>query len=813
MDTDILSGSKDYLYADDFLNEFTNESMWSSLLVSDDATPSEILADAAPALVPPISPILSDKSTPESSNSDSGSEDDSKNSSSSASMRQSSQSPIDWMTIMKDEPSSSLSPEDVELFLQKSNNKVSPIPSNDPISTTPPERTGPVMAIENGIIKGVKSDIGPKLLDLPAHIQQNGNTCPQNSYFKVVNENFYTNNNIKNDVNHKIVNNQIKVIVEQKKIPSILKRSSNLFVKAESPTIVVPAGSTKGGKIAISPLLQTKYSDTQTNNVKTNGYQLELPQPKSVVVNAKQILSQSPAMVHNTVSPKIEAETLDNSSILDFSHMSEAEIRAVKKQQRMIKNRESACQSRQKKKEYVSALEQQLLEAHQEIAKLRLENKLLRDKLENNGRGRKIPKIDASILIPKKNIAVIFAMVFMVSMNWNVLGWNSKPLVGPSGPHQNTRHLLWSDENSDSMLQTDSNDNNTYGIDCQNLTTQPDFARVNHTESIRIAKELNHWIGGGKTLNWTYNPTRKKRRVYLNEEKITGDFLETYKLFNKLNLDNNLLDIISAKAHVKNAREKARHRRLRRNREIDFEDNAVINYESLYRKPIRKTVDDFHIDDLSEWSDLLKALQRRDDTFYVVGVGKGEHLLLPAVSHNVTRPPRMALILPARTGNDSLMTDHVTLMQIDCSVVNTTLVKLKSETLPESLRKNVDNDSKSSTHEPSVEINGNDVKKSNKLDAKLPKGLHNTSNISNYRSDFKKEVTSMHKEIPKDDSFTQYLFSKVDDKQENIDSKYYKSNRDDRLSPVTVLNKHSLASLSFSKNRFTKYVINSDKVK
>lgn len=66
-----------FISGDNFLDELSKEYEWSSLLDATDATPGEILADVAPVLVPPISPVLSVKSSPtESSNSDSGSEDD-----------------------------------------------------------------------------------------------------------------------------------------------------------------------------------------------------------------------------------------------------------------------------------------------------------------------------------------------------------------------------------------------------------------------------------------------------------------------------------------------------------------------------------------------------------------------------------------------------------------------------------------------------------------------------------------------------------------------------------------------------------------
>ncbi len=44
----------------------------------------------------------------------------------------------------------------------------------------------------------------------------------------------------------------------------------------------------------------------------------------------------------------------------------------------------------------------------------------------------------------------------------------------------------------------------------------------------------------------------------------------------------------------------------------------------------------------------FEAIDRRDDTFYVVSFS-GDHLLLPASAHNQTSRPRMSLLLPSMT--------------------------------------------------------------------------------------------------------------------------------------------------------------------
>ncbi|XP_061716034.1 uncharacterized protein LOC133524172 isoform X2 [Cydia pomonella] len=722
MDVDILLDNKEYLYGDDFLEQLTKDYQWSSVLDATDASPSEILADAASFLIPPVSPIQSIKSSSnDSSNSDSSSDDDSKNSSNTR--RDSSVSPFDWISSFEDEPANNLNLEDIEQFLQKCDSSIAvPSLTVQPPNVRPPEHTQvrphhrPVVAIENGVIKieGIKFE-STTLNENFTKIQPvDKNACKVNgrvpntpNYFKVVNEHSSP------TVRDQVVNKQIKLVVDQKKVPSLLLDKAN-----------VPE-STMGGKIAISPLPH-----------KVN-YQRKVSPPRNNIVLLPAAPNTSP---NGAVQKPI---TTDDSSLgsVDLSNLSEEEIKALKKQQRMIKNRESACQSRQKKKDYVLSLQHQLMEAHNEIAQLRRENTELRSQLALcHPRGRKIPRLDGRVLIPKKNIALLCAMVFMVSLNFNILGWGSKPLMGPTAPHVATRHLLWSEDSKEvpEPAFQDVSNQSAYGPDCQNVTVK-DTGHINQNESIRLAGELKRWIGRGKTLNWTNNEAKPKKRAsrYFADNKVTGLF-GPYKLYNKLNLDGNFY-------------EKPRLRRMRRGKELEF-GTAMMDYETLYPK----VKPDYEYGDFGEWNALLRALHRRDDTFYVVGVGKGEHLLLPAVSHNVTTPPKMALILPAKTGNDSTMTDHVTLMQIDCSVVNTTLVQLKSEALPKSIR------AKNGQVKPAVYPSKPDKK--HFYNKRMPDSvdiLHNISNnISNYPVNQKHDKNL---DLSKDDFFAQYLLSKYEE--------------------------------------------------
>lgn len=126
------------------------------------------------------------------------------------------------------------------------------------------------------------------------------------------------------------------------------------------------------------------------------------------------------------------------------------------------------------------------------------------------------------------------------------------------------------------------------------------------------------------------------------------------------------------------------------------------------------------------------------------------------------------LILMFLNFSDSALNDHVTLMQIDCSVVNTTIVQLKSDALPESLRKRSDDGKAPVLNNPKLSKNNKDT-----VEPSLPT-LHNTSdNNSNYSNDSQPSKIS---DIRQENVFASYLISKYEDTKNDAVNDKLKTN-------------------------------------
>jgi regulator of replication initiation timing len=97
-------------------------------------------------------------------------------------------------------------------------------------------------------------------------------------------------------------------------------------------------------------------------------------------------------------------------------------VKALKRQQRMIKNRESACLSRKKKKEYVSSLESTLSDLNRENQQLKQENSMLREKLALLERERECAVKPHGFSSNAKNTTAFFAVLLMLSFNMAAVG-------------------------------------------------------------------------------------------------------------------------------------------------------------------------------------------------------------------------------------------------------------------------------------------------------------------------------------------------------------------------------------------------------
>uniref|UniRef100_A0A8C1DKX5 BZIP domain-containing protein n=1 Tax=Cyprinus carpio carpio TaxID=630221 RepID=A0A8C1DKX5_CYPCA len=374
----------------------------------------------------------------------------------------------------------------------------------------------------------------------------------------------------------------------------------------------------------------------------------------------------SPSMPHCTSpsapgpsKPIIPASSLPGNSCADI------DMKVLKRQQRMIKNRESACQSRKKKKEYLQNLEAQLREVQQENERLRRENQALRLRLA----GREAAESGSNkgaLCVMALFLFVTFGPVSLRDRSLEAgLQEAAAPLTGRRLLEFETSQELsrrraserqterekeerWSRGELEKKAAASYQFRNQSGVfgDVKDLLLEDidryfsDCRQFNRSESVRLADELRGWVHRHQINRKSDGKAKVVKKTKIAQVLGVKQVLEIFYFINVF--------MVCAGS------------------QLQVLPGPEISY-----------------------NDFLDAIDRREDTFYVVSFRR-DHLLLPAISHNKTTRPKMSLVMPAMAINDSVYNSsqggYEMMMQVDCEVMDTRIIPIKSSVVPPSLR-------------------------------------------------------------------------------------------------------------------------------
>jgi len=368
--------------------------------------------------------------------------------------------------------------------------------------------------------------------------------------------------------------------------------------------------------------------------------------------NSEPVKTVRPVQARSSVMPK---SITNLTTSINSNASNNQDAKAFKRQQRMIKNRESACLSRKKKKEYVTSLEATISDLNKENQKLRQENAFLRDRVATLEKGNGSFSINSNV----KKTTALFAVLLVVSFNMAAIGnmvlsskqsgslvRNADIISEPSSVshHGGGRTLLWNTDDDESLFETRNSS--------MSLRMCP--MQINRTESSRINSELRGWF---------HAPNQPKTRTSIDATPAVPH-VQSNPSKHELAKVETRPSMIGSTAYRKYllSQNNRVHSRWIANNELQV-------YEAL---PDRYLFDAF-----------FEAIDKKDDIFYVVSFS-ADHLLLPATIHNNTVRPRMSLLLPAIPLNETMQAPphHVSMMQIDCEVTNTRLLHINEASIP-----------------------------------------------------------------------------------------------------------------------------------
>ncbi|XP_032923949.1 cyclic AMP-dependent transcription factor ATF-6 alpha isoform X2 [Catharus ustulatus] len=342
------------------------------------------------------------------------------------------------------------------------------------------------------------------------------------------------------------------------------------------------------------------------------------------------------------------------------------DVNVLRRQQRMIKNRESAFQSRKKKKEYMLGLEARLEAALLENEKLKKENSTLKRQLDEVVLENQKLKVSS----PKRRTLCVMVILAFIMLNYGPLSVFEKDPNGAESTvssNHRTRNLLEFSAGQESSTAQKvpegiiSEERNRYDRSVSDnkalmivseepllyISPPPPPCRplINRTESLRLTHELRGWVHRHEVER------TRSRRLSNSQQQQQRARVPQSSLSDKT--DSQLMAMPYTDTSLRNS------------------GNELQVY---YASP-------------RSYQDFFEAIHRREDTFYVVSFRR-DHLLLPATTHNKTRRPKMSIVLPAVNINENVINgqDYEVMMQIDCEVMDTRILHIKSSSVPPYLR-------------------------------------------------------------------------------------------------------------------------------
>lgn len=447
------------------------------------------------------------------------------------------------------------------------------------------------------------------------------------------------------------------------------------------------------------------------SNVDLNGFQLNgnsLVFSNSSESNNGSCLTKNPILpkssLHSQISPKMA--TGQQKEMLKMQTL----------EARKLRNREAALNSRQKKKEYVEGLEENVKKLSKERDALLTENKFLKCKVKDlesqlftSAKTRL--DINGNYDSNKKAKISYFAVLFMVCIQVS-------PYVIPMSP-------------SSSPTSTNSNLTDLTNLQLANsplkaASPQKHVGRTllweSDSEDIAASNYLGNRKGGQAIEQFNSSSTQ-----YANASIMCKDY------FNKtesMRLENELRDWLTRfqleEKHLQQMQQLSR-RKLRSSQQTAAaavvkskgSSNKRLLFDSKYvpipRLKMWMTKQKYGADYLSEqfqsnsddgetaepqldldYENLMATVHRRDDTFYYLSYPSKGHLILPPISNRSDVRPRFSFLIPtyhnlsldessspsssgSANANQTNISPKMFILQIDCQVINTKVTLINDE--------------------------------------------------------------------------------------------------------------------------------------